>query len=291
MARTWRFRTTSSLQGIGRRWGCRLVEGRDFDERDRFDPADVGKEPTVAIVNRRFAERFFGTRSAIGRRFGVGEHAGALGIRIVGVVEDSLYAGPRTGLQPSAFFSFTQANFPVEATFYVRARTESAALFPVLRKVVAGLDRSIPIVRDEDRGATARRHVELRAAHRFALGRVRGAGDDNGGARAVWCDVVRCREAHRGRSACDRARRRIVDVVRMVMGEIAILAGSGLLVGLPCAYGLSRLASSQLLDMPAVDGVTAGAAALVLVTVAAISGFVPARRACAIEPLKALRHE
>jgi ABC-type antimicrobial peptide transport system permease subunit len=40
-------------------------------------------------------------------------------------------------------------------------------------------------------------------------------------------------------------------VVRMVMGEIAILAGSGLLVGLPCAYGLSRLASSQLLDTPA----------------------------------------
>jgi predicted permease len=277
--------------GYWQTMGVRLDEGRDFDERDRFDPADVGKEPTVAIVNRRFAERFFGTRSAIGRRIGAGEHAGALGVRIVGVVEDSLYAGPRTGLQPSAFFSFTQANFPVEATFYIRARTESAALFPVLRKVVAGIDRSIPIYgmktveRQLDDTLSSERLIASLSAVFAALATTMAAL----GLYGVMSFVVARRTREIGlRIALGAA---ASTVVRMVMGEIAILAGSGLLVGLPCAYGLSRLASSQLLDMPAVDGVTAGAAALVLVTVAAISGFVPARRACAIEPLKALRHE
>ena len=129
-------------------WQAMGVRGSSRDETSTR--ATVSTRQTSGESRRlrsliAFAERFFGTRSAIGRRFGVGEHAGALGIRIVGVVEDSLYAGPRAGLQPSAFFSFTQANFPVEATFYVRTRTESVALFPVLRKVVAGLDQSIPI--------------------------------------------------------------------------------------------------------------------------------------------------
>jgi predicted permease len=277
--------------GYWQTMGVRIAEGRDFDERDRFDPADVGREPTVAIVNRRFSERFFGTRSAIGRRFGVGEHAGALGIRIVGVVEDSLYAGPRAGLQPSAFFSFTQANFPVEATFYVRTRTDSAALFPVLRKVVLGLDRSIPIYgmktveRQLDDTLSSERLIASLSLVFAVLATTMAAL----GLYGVMSFVVARRTREIGlRIALGAASS---SVVRMVMGEIAILAGSGLLVGLPCAYGLSRLVSSQLVDVPSADGITAGAAALILVVVAAISGFLPARRACAIEPLRALRHE
>ena len=131
--------------GDCRTMGIKVVEGRDFDVRDAFDPSAGAKEPNVAIVNRRFAERFFGHQSAVGRRFGVGEHADKLGIEIVGVVEDSLYAGPRNGMKPSAFFPSQQVNFPIQATFYVRSRITPTALMPALHRVVAGSFSSIPI--------------------------------------------------------------------------------------------------------------------------------------------------
>ncbi len=81
------------------------------------------------------------------------------------------------------------------------------------------------------------------------------------------------------------------SVLHLVMGEVGLLAGAGLLFGLPCAYFLSRAVSSQLFGVPPTDVWTAAAALIVLGIVAAISGLVPARRACRIEPLQALRHE
>jgi putative ABC transport system permease protein len=117
-----------------------LIAGREFDERDRFPFTDAGRMPTIVVVNRSFAKRFFGTQPAIGRHVGIGEERRALGIESVGVVEDSLLAGPRNGVEPQVFFSFLQANFPVSATFYVRTTIEPAAPVPALRRVVATLD-------------------------------------------------------------------------------------------------------------------------------------------------------
>lgn len=271
--------------------GVRLLEGRDFDGRDAFDPSAGEKEPTVAIVNRSFAERFFGEHDAIGRRFGVGEHADQLGVRIVGVVEDTLYAGPRAGRKPSAFFSFLQVNYPIEATFYVRTNIESRALAPALRRVVGGLDRSMPIYEMK----TVERQLDdtlsterLIASLSVVFAAVATATAALGLYGMMSFVVVRRTKEIGLRMALGAARS---SVLRLVMREVVLLTGCGLLLGIPSAYILGRYVTSQLFDVAPTDTWTAVAAIATLVAVALTAGLMPARRACAIEPLRALRHD
>ncbi|HZQ93892.1 MAG TPA: ABC transporter permease, partial [Candidatus Sulfotelmatobacter sp.] len=80
--------------------GIPLLQGRDFDERDRVDGGGDPQPWNVAIVNREFAEHFFGAQNPIGRRIGCCHGPGTTpSIQIVGVVENSLFAGPRAGVR------------------------------------------------------------------------------------------------------------------------------------------------------------------------------------------------
>jgi ABC-type antimicrobial peptide transport system permease subunit len=81
------------------------------------------------------------------------------------------------------------------------------------------------------------------------------------------------------------------SVLWMVLREVLLLLGAGLAAGVPCAYLLSRYVSSQLFGVTPTDIWTCSSAIAVLGLVAAISGFVPARRASAIDPIQALRYE
>jgi ABC-type antimicrobial peptide transport system permease subunit len=81
------------------------------------------------------------------------------------------------------------------------------------------------------------------------------------------------------------------EVVWMVMREVLMLLGLGLLAGIPTAYILSRYVSSQLFGVQPADVPTAIIAVAVLAGVASLAGFIPARRASGIDPIKALRYE
>ena len=270
MARTWRSEQYR-LAGYWQTMGVRIFEGRDFDEGDRFDP-DLTRESAhgcdrQSTLCRAVLRHTECNRQALRRR-GTRRRIGHPNRRRR---EDSLYAGPSAGLQPSAFFSFSQANFPVEATFYVRTRTESLALFLSCARSSPGSTHRIPIYgmktleRQLDDTLSSERLIASLSLVFAVLATMMAAL----GLYGVMSFVVARRTREIGlRIALGAASS---SVVRMVMGEIAILAGSGLLVGLPCAYGLSRLVSSQLVDMPSADGITTGAAALILVVVAAIS--------------------
>jgi ABC-type antimicrobial peptide transport system permease subunit len=80
-------------------------------------------------------------------------------------------------------------------------------------------------------------------------------------------------------------------VLWLVMREVLILLGAGLLVGVPGAYVLSRYVSSQLFGVTSGDIWTGVASLALLAIVAVVSGLVPARRASAIDPITALRYE
>ncbi|HEX4913812.1 MAG TPA: ABC transporter permease, partial [Vicinamibacterales bacterium] len=101
--------------------GIRLLEGRDFT------PLDAKENPTVAIVNRKFAQHFFGDKSAIGKHIGRGSGPNVkLNIEIIGVVEDSLYEGPREGVRRQVFWpSWGNSGL----AFYVRTTDASAGAF------------------------------------------------------------------------------------------------------------------------------------------------------------------
>jgi ABC-type antimicrobial peptide transport system permease subunit len=80
-------------------------------------------------------------------------------------------------------------------------------------------------------------------------------------------------------------------VAWLVMREVLALVAVGLVVGVPVAYYLGRYISSQLFNVPAADIWTAATAILILACIASLAGFLPARRATAIDPIKTLRYE
>jgi ABC-type antimicrobial peptide transport system permease subunit len=81
------------------------------------------------------------------------------------------------------------------------------------------------------------------------------------------------------------------NVIWMIMREVLLLVGVGVIIGVPLAIGLSRLIQSQLFGMAPHDPLTLTLATLGLATVACLAGFVPALRASRVDPTRALRYE
>jgi len=75
------------------------------------------------------------------------------------------------------------------------------------------------------------------------------------------------------------------------MREVLVVVGSGLALGLVASWGLSRLVSSQLYGVTGSDPTTIAGACIVLASVAALAGYIPARRATRVNPVLALRYE
>ena len=266
--------------------GVPLLAGRDFDSRDD------GKKITVAIVNRKFATHFFGSESPIGRHVGFGEGPKAkLDIEIIGVTEDSLYEGPREGIHRQVFVPFRQADYPAGVSFYVRTSLDSKSLFSALRDKVRAVDPAMPIFEMktlenqlDDTLSTERLIAVLSAAFGVLATLLAALG-----LYGVMAFVVARRTKEIGlRMALGASQG---GVVWMVLREALILLGIGLGVGVPCAFLLSRYVSSQLFGVKPTDVWTAAAALLILAGVAAGAGWLPARRASAIDPIKALRYE
>lgn len=278
--------------GYWQAMGIPLLEGRDFDERDRFTGGNEQQLPAVAIVNREFAERFFGKQSSIERHIGLrGAPGPRLPIRIVGVAENSLFGGPRAGVRRQVFLPYLQANFPAPVSFYIRTTMKSTALVPTLRHIVTKLDGSMPIYDIKtletqlDETLSTERLIASLSVVFGALATVMAAL----GLYGVMAFVVARRTKEIGlRMALGAPQGR---VLWLVLREVLALVGVGLMAGVPFAYLLSRYVSSQLFGVTPTDLWAYIAAVAVLGLVGAVSGFVPARRASAIDPIKALRYE
>jgi predicted permease len=278
--------------GYWRAMGIPLLQGRDFDERDRVDGGDDPQPWTVAIVNREFAEHFFPTQNPIGRHIGCCHGTGTKpSIRIVGLVENSLFGGPRAGVRRQVFLPYLESASPAAVTFYARTSKPSPAIFSTLRRMVAKLDGSMPVydLKTLENQLTETLSTERLIASLSAVFGVVATVLAALGLYGVMAFVVARRTREIGvRMALGAPRS---WVLWLVLREVLILLGVGLMTGVPAAYLLSRYVSSQLFGVTPEDVWTGAAAIGVLGLVALLSGLVPARRASTIDPITALRYE
>jgi putative ABC transport system permease protein len=260
-----------------------FIEGRDFTR------LDAKQDWAVAIVNRKFAEQFFPGKSALGKRIGGGGGPNAkLTIEIVGVVENSLYEGPREGVRRQVFVP----NWGDGAVaFYVRTQAASQSVFGPIREQVRQLDSAMPIYelktlegQLDETLLSDRLVATLSAAFGFLATLLASIG-----LYGVMAFVVARRRKELGlRLALGAAPG---GVLWMVMREVLVLLVIGLAIGVPAAIASGRFVSAQLYGVEPNDPWMAIGTVTLLAAVSAAAGLIPARRASRIDPILALRYE
>jgi predicted permease len=254
--------------------------------------ADTTGHPHVAIVNEAFARQFCGSvQGCLNRRMAPGASKLALDIEIVGVVRDGRHDGIRQQILPTYYRPLKQNPDPAELYLYLRTGLPPGEMLPAVRRAMQQLDPKLALVAlrtmdaQIDDSLSNERMVTLLAISFGVLATLL-AGVGLYGVLA-YSTAQRTREIGI-RIALGSSR---MAVVRMVLGDLFRLAGAGVLVAIPVAYGMGSLIRSQLFGVTPADPVSLAAAVVLVAAVALVAALVPARRAAQVNPIEALRTE
>jgi putative ABC transport system permease protein len=263
-----------------------VAQGRELDDQDILG----GRK--VAIVNEAFVRKYAQGRPLLGRHLATGSGTDVVADReIVGIVHDYKHDGLRAPVKPAVYFPYPLDERPSSLTFYVRSSRADADIAAAVRRTVRDLDRNLPVFDLKPMSAlvgeatVTERLIAILAAAFGLLATVLAAV----GLYGVIAYIVLRRTREIGVRMALGARPR--EVLRLVMREVGILLAIGLAIGLVAALGASRLVASQLFHLGANDPTVFALALAGLSAVALVAGLIPARRAAAIDPIQALRHE
>jgi predicted permease len=263
-----------------------VLLGRDFMAKD------VAGAPKVGIVNQKFAKRYFGGASPLGRHVGMGIDPGTkLDIEIVGVAGDTKYESMREEIPYELYIPYTQTDFVTGMTVYVRAQGEPTGIFNMLRPTVRDVDAGVPMY--DLRTLDDQIEISLLTERLLAtLSSVFGCLATLLAALGLY-GVMAFMVARRTREIGIRMALGADSgsVVWMVMREVLALAAIGVAIGLGAAWAATRFIETQLFGIQPTDLLTMALAALGIGVVAGLAGYVPARRATGIDPMRALRWE
>jgi len=259
--------------------GIRMLEGRDFTERD-----EAGKSP-VLIVNESFARHFYGNGTSIGRTV----HIAGGSATIIAEVKDSKYNTPAEAPAPYFYLPFRQWFAPgLNFSFLIRTAADPMAALPELRREALALnqDAFFHAMRFSDAVGyslyaqkVAARLLTAMAIHCLLLAAI--------GLYSVISYAVSQRTQEFGiRMALGASR---LNVLLMVTRQSLVLAIPGLLVGIACALISFRFLSGMLIGVSTADPLTFLVAALVLLAITLFASYLPARRAVQVDPMAALR--
>jgi putative ABC transport system permease protein len=266
--------------------GVPLLQGRGFNA------ADKEGSPPVVIINQTLAERYFAGETAIGRRFKIGgaDRTRNPWMEIVGVVGDVKYSGLDVKPEPAYYMPLAQGAWRA-AYLVVRTPLNPAGLAPAIREQIWALDKDIPIAKV---ATMDRLLAESVAQPRFrtlllgifaALALVLASV----GIYGVISYSVTQRTHEIGIRMALGAQAR--DVGKLVIREGVALALIGVTIGLAASLALTRLMESLLFEVSTTDqSIFAGVGAL-LIAVAVLACWIPARRASRVDPMVALRCE
>jgi putative ABC transport system permease protein len=266
-----------------RSMGIPLLAGRAFQD------SDTSQAPAVIVVNQTLARRFWPQGNAIAGRLVVDANNGRVA-EIVGVVGDVKPERIEGADWPTIYCPYPQAP-AVTMTMVVRTAQPPLSLASAVEREVHQLDpdqpvadaRSMEDVVDEAIAGARFNTVLLGvfALIAFVLAAVGIYG-------VISCDVSERTHEIGIRVALGA---QPGDVLKLVLGQGARLAGYGIAAGLAAAFALTRLMAAMLYGVKATDAYTFAAIPVLLGAVALAASYLPSRRALALDPVTALRHE
>jgi len=266
-----------------------IVLGRDLDNRDG------PKAPRVAVINETLARNYFAPESPVGQIFYSGHPKNLRPqdqIEIVGICKDAKYETLKNDTQPTVYLPYQQdRDLSSGMTFELRTALPPMAIAGAVQRAVAEIDRNVPVA--EMRTQEEQIRMTLGTERMFA-GVVGSFGVIAAllaaiGLYGVMAYTVARRTNEIGiRLALGAGRG---DVQWMVLRESLWMVAAGLVVGIPAALALTQLVREALYGIQPNDPVSFVAAGALMVTVAAVAAWIPARRAARVDPMRALRCE
>ena len=270
--------------------GMKLVKGRAFS---RYD---IEAAPGVVIINETMAARFFVGEDPIGRRLDLSGDPKDLR-EIVGVVGDVRNYGVDAEVKPEVYVPFLQSapgylSGVVSAmTIVVRSAIEPTALAAALREQVQALDKDQPVSEIRTMEWYLADSMVQRRFNMLLLGAFAGLALVLAavGIYGVIAYTVTQRSHEMGIRIALGARG--ADILRLVFANAMVTTLVGIAIGLAAAFSLTRLLQSLLYQVSATDPFVFAMIPILLLLVAVIATYIPARRAMNVDPIEALRSE
>jgi len=264
--------------------GLPLLAGRGFGAQD------TESSPKVAVISEAMAQRMFPNSSPLGKRFGMGGPEHSEDIEIIGVVKDAKYGNLMEEPRPMAYYPYSQSIIFL-SNLEVSFSGEPGAITAETRRAIKDVHRDLPIV-DAVRMSE---HVGRSLVQQKLIARLSSFFGVLAlllaciGLFGIMSYSVTKRTNEIGiRMALGAGR---ADVMRLVLREGMTPVIIGVAIGLPAAIMGARLIATLLFGLQPSDPLTISVATVLLLGVAALAGYLPARKASRVDPMTALRCE
>ena len=264
-----------------------LLAGRGVEEQDRLG------SPPVAVVNEMFAKTFFATANPIGRQVVVTRPCRQnCAVEIVGISANTLDSNLKEKTPPMLYLPFAQSVWPIGGmTYELRTAGDPLNYVRAVREIVHQADDRLPISPFQTQHGQIEHTIgqEIMFARLCTAFALLALIISCVGLYATTSYTVARRTGEIGiRMALGAQRAR---VVWMVLREVFLLSAIALAVSIPAALAASKLIQSFLYDMKPNDPMAMAASVALLIAAAILAGYLPARSASRIDPMRAVRHE
>jgi len=266
-----------------------LLGGREFTEHD------TGASPRVAVVSESLAKLYWPNENALGKRLKPGMPGGDWYV-VVGVASDVHHWAADVDIEPTVYYPYTQvppAFLPtLEGNMGIAVRSQnSAGLLSSIRTAMGEVDKTVPVYDIKGMEEMVAESGALRRFDMWLIGTFAGLALTLAGVGIYG--VIAYGVSQRTREIGIRIAlgAQPGDVLRLIVGEGAKLALSGVLAGLFGAFVLSRWMSSLLFGVSPRDLATFSVVPWMVLALTLFGCYIPARRATKVDPVVALRSE